>query len=56
MRAVGPVHVKATTSDGSAHWVTYLRQFETAAHANHLDGKRETMPHSSGINKQLAAD
>ena len=37
--AVGTVHVKAPTFDGSSHWTTYLRQFEAAAYANNWTEK-----------------
>ena len=37
--AVGTVHVKASTFDGSSHWATYLRQFEAAACANNWTQK-----------------
>ena len=37
--AVGTVHVKAPTFDGSSHWATYLRQFEAAACAKNWTEK-----------------
>ena len=37
--AVGTVHVKAPTFDGSSHWATYLRQFKAAACANNWTEK-----------------
>ena len=37
--AVGTVHVKAPTFDGSGHQATYLRQFEAAACANNWTEK-----------------
>ena len=37
--AVGAVHLKAPTFDRSAHWATYLRQFEAAACANYWTEK-----------------
>ena len=37
--AVGTVHVKAPTFDGSSHWAMYLRQFEAAGCANNWTEK-----------------
>ena len=41
--AVGMVHVKAPTFDGSSHLATYLRQFEAAACANNWTEKDEAV-------------
>ena len=41
--AVGTVHVKAPTFDGSSHWATYLRQFEAAACANNWTEKNKVV-------------
>ena len=52
--AVGTVHVKAPTFDGSSHWATYLRQFEAAACANNWTEKDKAVSLVLALNGSAA--